>query len=96
MAKLRLGPIPDDKPVTRTLKLPAALDAELCAYAELYAQSFGPVPVERLIPAMLEQFIMLEQLIRADRGFRARSKRAEASTEFAPMAPGPGSRERQE
>ena len=90
MAKLRLGPIPDDKPVTRTVKLSAALDAELCAYAELYAESFAPVPVERLIPAMLEQFM------RADRGFRARSKRAETATELAAMAPGPGSRERQE
>ena len=90
MAKLRLGPIPDDKPITRTLKLSAVLDAELCAYAELYAQSFGPVPVERLIPAMLEQFM------RADRGFRARSKRAETPTELTLMAPGPGSRERQE
>lgn len=68
MAKLRLGPIPDDKPITRTVKLSALLDAELCAYAELYAQSFGPVPVERLIPAMLEQFM------RADRGFRARRR----------------------
>lgn len=68
MAKLRLGPIPDDKPVARTVKLSAALDAELCAYAELYAQSFDPVPIERLIPAMLEQFM------RADRGFRARDR----------------------
>ena len=90
MVKLRLGPIPDDKPVARTVKLSAALDAKLCAYAELYAQSFGPMPVERLIPAMLEQFM------RTDRGFRARSKRAETATELAPMAPGPGSRERQE
>jgi len=90
MAKLRLGPIPDAKPVTRTLKLSATLDAELCAYAELYAQSFGPVPVERLIPAMLEQFM------RADRGFRARSKRTETAAVLAPMAPGPGSRGQRE
>jgi len=90
MAKLRLGPIPDDKPISRTVKLSAALDAELSAYAELYAQSFGPVPVERLIPAMLEQFM------RADRGFRARSKRAETWTQPAPMVPGPDSRGRQE
>lgn len=90
MAKLRLGPIPDDKPVSRTVKLTAALDAELCAYAELYAQSFGPVPVERLIPAMLEQFM------RADRGFRGRSKRTELSTQPAPMVSGPGSPEQRE
>jgi hypothetical protein len=90
MAKLRLGPIPDDKPVPRTVKLSAVLDAELCAYADLYAESFGPVPVERLIPAMLEQFM------RADRGFRARAKRIETSTQPALMAPGHGSPGRQE
>ena len=66
MAKLRLGPIPDDKPVTRTVKLTAALDSDLRAYAEIYATSFGAVAVERLIPAMLERFI------RSDRGFRTR------------------------
>jgi hypothetical protein len=64
MAKLRLGPIPDDKPVTRTIKLSATLDADLRRYAELYAASYGAVTVERLIPAMLERFIL------SDRGFR--------------------------
>jgi hypothetical protein len=90
MAKLRLGQIPDDKPVTRTVKLSAALDGELCAYAELYAESFGPVTIERLIPPMLEQFM------RADRGFRARSNRTDTSKQPAPMLSGPGSRGRQE
>ena len=89
MAKLRLGPILNDKPVTRTVKLSAALDVELCAYAELYAESFEQVPVERLIPAMLQQFM------RADRGFRARLKRMVPSIQRAPMEPGPDSRGRQ-
>ena len=67
MAKLCLGPMPDDKPVTRTIKLNAALDCDLRAYAEVYAASFGAITVERLIPAMLEKFI------RSDRGFRAQA-----------------------
>ena len=67
MPKLRLGPVPDDKLVARTIKLSAALDADLKAYAEIYAASFGTITVERLIPAMLEKFI------RSDRGFRARA-----------------------
>jgi hypothetical protein len=67
MAKLRLGPVPDDKPVTRTIKLSAALDADLRAYAEVYAASFGAITVERLIPAMLEKFV------HSDRGFRAQA-----------------------
>ena len=65
MAKLRLGPVPDDKPVTRTIKLSAGLDADLKSYAEVYAISFGAITVERLIPAMLEKFI------RSDRAFKA-------------------------
>ena len=68
MAKLRLGPIPSDKPVTRTVKLSASLDADLRAYAEVYTGTFGAITVERLIPAMLERFL------RSDRGFRARAK----------------------
>ncbi|MBB2190766.1 DUF2274 domain-containing protein [Gluconacetobacter azotocaptans] len=69
MAKLRLGPLPDEKPVTRTVRLPSALDAELRAYAEIHAAQFGVVSVERLIPAMLERFIW------ADRGFRSEVKK---------------------
>lgn len=67
MAKLRLGPVPDDKPVTRTIKLSATLDTDLKSYAEVYANSFGAITVERLIPAMLEKFI------RSDRAFKARA-----------------------
>ena len=71
MGKLRLGPILDDKPITRTVKLSAALDSDLRAYADAYADSFGPITVERLVPAMLDRFM------RTDREFmkarRARS-----------------------
>jgi hypothetical protein len=34
MSKLKLGPIPDDKPVKIALELPAALHRDLAAYAE--------------------------------------------------------------
>jgi hypothetical protein len=76
VAQLRLGPVPDDKPVVRKIKLSAALDADLQTYAEVYATSFGAITVERLIPAMLERFI------RSDRGFKAR---------MAPTVPEEGS-----
>ncbi|MDR3529893.1 MAG: DUF2274 domain-containing protein [Rhodopila sp.] len=80
MPKLRLGPIPSDKPVTRMVKLSAVLDADLRAYAEVYAGTFGVITVERLIPAMLERFL------RSDRGFRSRSQSTNGS---APMSPPP-------
>ena len=88
MAKLRLGPIPDGKPVTRTVKLSAALDADLSAYAGLYASAFGPMTIERLIPAILEKFI------RTDRGFRARTRVIEGPPQNATAKSGPGSRGR--
>ena len=82
MAKLRLGPVLDDKPIKRTVQLSAALDAELGAYAEAYASEFGQrLAVEKLIPPMLERFI------RTDRGFsKARRPKPEPSPRRAPVA----------
>lgn len=63
-AKLRLGPIADDKPVKLTVELPASLHADLALYARLLADA-GDAPIEpgRLIVPMLQRFIA------ADRAF---------------------------
>jgi hypothetical protein len=63
-AKLRLGPIADDKPVKLTLELPASLHADLALYARLLADA-GDAPIEpsRLIVPMIQRFIA------ADRAF---------------------------
>lgn len=65
MAKLKLGPIADDKPVKVTVELPAALHRDLTAYAEVLGREAGTPPVDaaRLIVPMLERFIA------TDRGF---------------------------
>ena len=71
MTKLKLGAIPDDKPVKVTLELPAALHRDLVAYGEALSRETGQAvgdPI-RLIAPMLERFIA------TDRGF-ARSRRA--------------------
>lgn len=65
MAKLKLGPIMDEKPVKVTVELPASLPRDLSAYAEVLARETGqPVadPVKLIVP-MLERFIV------TDRGF---------------------------
>lgn len=65
MAKLKLGPIADDKPVKVTVELPASLHRDLIAYADILSRETGqPIadPV-RLIAPMLERFIA------TDRGF---------------------------
>ena len=66
MTKLKLGPLPDDKPVKVTVELPAPLHRDLTAYAEVLARETGkPVadPLKLIVP-------MLERFIATDRGFR--------------------------
>ncbi|MBZ9719217.1 DUF2274 domain-containing protein [Mesorhizobium sp. AD1-1] len=70
MAKLKLGPIADDKPVKVTVELPAPLHRDLSRYAEILGRDAGQPSTDplRLIVPMLERFIA------TDRGF-ARAKR---------------------
>ncbi len=45
MAKLKLGPLSDDKPVKITVELPAQLHRDLTTYAEVLARESGPPPI---------------------------------------------------
>ena len=72
MAKLKLGPIADDKPVKVTVELPASLHRDLARYAEILGREAGQPPTDpaRLIVPMLERFMA------TDRGFaKARHER---------------------
>lgn len=74
MAKLKLGPIAEDKPVKVTLELPTPLHRDLVAYAEVLARETGQGvtdPMKLIVP-------MLERFIASDRGF-AKARRADAS-----------------
>ena len=65
MAKLKLGPIADDKPVKISLELPASLHRDLTAYAEILGREAGQPatdPVRLIVP-------MLERFMATDRGF---------------------------
>ena len=65
MAKLKLGPLPDDKPVRVTVDLPAALQRDLVAYAEVLGRETGQSvrePVKLIAP-------MLQRFMATDRGF---------------------------
>ena len=71
MTKLKLGPLPDDKPVKVTVELPAPLHRDLVAYAEVLARQSGqPVadPAKLIVP-------MLDRFMATDRGF-AKARRA--------------------
>ncbi|WIW44542.1 DUF2274 domain-containing protein [Bradyrhizobium sp. 62B] len=70
MAKLKIGALPDDKPVKVTIELPASVHRDLVAYAEAVARESGQrTDPERLIAPMLLRFMA------TDRGF-ARIRRA--------------------
>ncbi|RCS23787.1 DUF2274 domain-containing protein [Phyllobacterium salinisoli] len=72
MAKLKLGPIVDDRPVKVTLELPAALHRDLRAYAEALGREQGEPATDpiRLVVPMLERFIA------TDRGFSSIRRRS--------------------
>lgn len=56
--RLKLGPLPSRNVFKVTITLSAALRADLLRYAELLAQSSGPINgIEQLVPYMLESFI---------------------------------------
>ena len=71
MAKLKLGPLVEDKPVKVTVELPGSLHRDLVAYAEVLARESGQPaadPIKLIVP-------MLERFIATDRGF-AKEKRS--------------------
>lgn len=70
MTKLKLGPLPDDKPVKVTVELPAQLHRSLVDYGSLLSEPGNPPidPVRLIVP-------MLERFIATDRGF-AKARRA--------------------
>jgi hypothetical protein len=63
MAKLKLGPLLDDKPVKLTVELPAAVHRDLVTYAELLARESGQAVSEpaKLVAPMLARFMATDR-----------------------------------
>lgn len=79
MAKLRLGSLPDDRPVRITITMSAELQGHLQAYADAWAAETGrTIELAKIIPAIVEQFI------RSDRVF-ARKKRGTPEPALLPQ-----------
>ena len=78
MTKLKLGPIPDDKPVKLALELPASLHRDLIAYGKILEREAGQGPIEprNIIVPMLERFIA------TDRGF-SKARRGPLASEMS-------------
>lgn len=76
MSKLKLGAIPDDKPVKLSIELPADVHRDLVAYADALARETGQEnePAKLIAP-------MLARFMATDRGF---AKVRKANTRQAP------------
>ena len=63
MSKLKLGSIPDDKPVKLAVELPAALHRDLLAYAEALAREIGQPIADpsKLVGPMLARFMATDR-----------------------------------
>ncbi|MFN3945266.1 MAG: DUF2274 domain-containing protein [Allosphingosinicella sp.] len=62
MAKLKLGPLVDDKPVRLTVELPATVHRDLVAYAEALAVETGQAAEpSKLVAPMLARFMATDR-----------------------------------
>ena len=81
MAKLKLGPIADEKPVRITAEIPAEVHRDLAAYARVLGQHTGRTyELGQLVAPMLKRFMD------TDREF-ARARRSGQQTPRGLMAP---------
>jgi hypothetical protein len=82
MAKLKLGPLEDDKPVKLAVELPAALHRDLIAYAEILSRESGKaVEPAKLVAPMIERFMA------TDRGFAKHRHAGRSRSQPAGSAP---------
>ena len=63
MATLKLGTIPDDRPVKLTIELPAAIHRDLVAYGNALGRETGQGTVEpaKLVGPMLARFMATDR-----------------------------------
>ena len=63
MSKLKISAIEDDKPVTMTIKLPAAIHRDLVAYADVLAREIGQSISDpaKLVAPMLARFMATDR-----------------------------------
>lgn len=73
MAKLKLGPLVDDKPVRLTVELPAGVHRDLVAYGQVLGAETGHVvePAKLIAP-------MLARFMATDRAFASARKSSQS------------------
>ena len=80
MTKLKLGAIPDDKPVKLTIELPAEVHLDLSDYAAVLGQQTGQdLEPARIVAPMLARFMATDREFAKVRRGTNRQKRADSS-----------------
>lgn len=73
MANLKLGLIPDEKPVKLTVELPAGVHRDLLAYGHALGRETGQnVETAQLIGPMLERFMATDRAFASKKRLRSR------------------------
>ncbi len=86
MAKLKLGPIADEKPVRITAEIPAEVHRDLVAYARVLGQQTGRTyELGQLVAPMLKRFMDTDRVFAKAR--RCAQPTVQGTT--APSASGP-------
>ena len=71
MPKLKLGLIPDEKPVKLTIDLPASVHRDLLAYGDVLARETGQtVELAQLVAPMLTRFMATDRAFAMKRRVR--------------------------
>jgi len=80
MSKLKLGAIPDEKPVKLTVDLPAAIHRDLIVYAEALARETGQaIDPAKLVGPMLARFMSADRaFVKARRSAKTSALKADA------------------
>ncbi|MBB5051802.1 MULTISPECIES: DUF2274 domain-containing protein [Afipia] len=81
MSKLKLGALPDDKPIKLTIELPASVHRDLLAYAEVLTRDTGQSadPIKLIAP-------MLARFMATDRAFRKVRKTVPFAADQSPRS----------
>lgn len=69
MAKLKLGPLLDDKPIKLTIELPAAIHRDLLIYADMLGRESGQTVGDpaKLVAPMLARFMATDRVFKSRR-----------------------------
>lgn len=77
MAKLRLGAIPDEKPVKLTIEISATTHRDLLVYAEILSRETGQTTIDpgRLVAPMLIRFMATDRAFMKSRNATLRGQK---------------------